>query len=154
MMSDFSFVSLSYDGLDEAKKGIEKTVKAIPGRIYDAVVQACSLIEIRAKTHHLAGETLKPGTHRLQQSVKSMVTRSITGVSGRVGSPVVYAAIHEYGGIIRPKNAKFLMFQINGTWIRTKQVTMPKREWLSKSLKDVQGKIEAIFGKQIKIAIG
>lgn len=71
-----------------------------------------------------------------------------------MGSPVVYAAIHEYGGIIRPKNAKYLVFQIEGTWIRTKKVTMPKREWLSKSLYDVKTQIERVFGREVEIAIG
>lgn len=143
---------IRFDGLDDFQKGMGKTAKELPGRIYKAVVQACSLVETRSKTHHLAGATLKARTHRLQHSVKSIVKRSGTTISGRVGSPVVYAAIHEYGGIIKPKKAKYLSFQIDGTWIRTKKVTMPKREWLSKSLRDVQGRIESIFGRHIEIA--
>jgi phage gpG-like protein len=66
---------------------------------------------------------------------------------------VVYAAIHEFGGIIRPKNAKYLVFQIGGKWISTKKVTMPAREWLSKSLEDVKPQIEAIFGREVEMSI-
>ena len=143
-----------FDGLDDVKRGMDKTAKAMPGRIYKAMVQACSLVETRAKTHHLAGETLNARTHYLQRSVKSIVKWLGNKISGRVGSPLVYAAIHEYGGIIRPKNAKYLVFQIDSKWIRTKKVTIPKREWLSKSLQDVQGQIENIFGRHIEIAIG
>ena len=147
-------IDARYDGLDDVKRGMDKTAKDIPGRIYKAVVQSCSLVETRAKTHHLAGATLKARTHRFQHSVKSIVRRLGNVISGRVGSPVVQAAIHEYGGIIRPKNAKYLVFRIDSKWIRTKKVTMPKREWLSKSLRDVQGQIESIFGRHIEIAIG
>jgi len=143
-----------FDGLDDFRRGMDKTGKAMPGRIYKAMVQACSLVETRAKTHHLAGATLKARTHYLQRSVKSRVTQLGNKISGRVGSPVVYAAIHEYGGIIRPKNAKYLVFQIDSKWIRTKKVTMPKREWLSKSLYDVKPQIERVFGRHIEIAIG
>lgn len=146
--------NVRFDGLDDFKRGIDKTGKALPGRIYKAVVQSCSLVETRAKTHHLAGATLKARTHYLQKSVKSIVTWLGNKISGRVGSPVVYAAIHEYGGIIRPKNAKYLVFRIEGKWIRTKKVTMPKREWLSKSLYDVKTQIERAFGREIEIAIG
>ena len=147
-------IDARFEGQDDFRRGMEKTAKELPGRIYKAMVQACSLVETRAKTHHLAGATLKPRTHQFQRSVKSIVRRSGGTISGRVGSPVVYAAIHEYGGIIKPKNAKYLVFQIDGKWIRTKKVTMPKREWLSKSLRDVQGQIENIFGRHIEIAIG
>jgi len=142
-----------FEGWEEFKRGMEKTAKDLPGGVYAGVRNACLLVEVRAKTHHLAGVTLKARTHRLQRSVKTIVRRIGTVVSGRVGSPVVYAAIHEYGGIIRPKNAKYLVFKIEGKWIRTKKVTMPARRWLSKSLEDVRPQIERIFGREIEIAI-
>lgn len=146
-------VTTTFNGFDGFRRGMDKLAKDMPGRIYNAVVMSCSLVEIRAKTHHLAGATLKARMHRLQQSVKSSVKRLGNVVTGRVGSPVVYAAIHEFGGIIRPKNAKYLVFQIDGKWIRTKQVKMPKREWLSKSLRDVKPQIERLFGRQVELAI-
>lgn len=146
-------LNTTYEGDDELRSGVKKTARELPG-IYEAVVESCLLVETRAKTYHLAGHTLKAGTHFLQHSVKSIVRGIGNKVTGRVGSPVVYAAIHEYGGIIRPKNAKYLVFQIDGKWIRTKKVTMPKREWLSKSLSDVHSQIERVFGRKVEIAIG
>lgn len=145
---------ITITGGDEAVAGIRKTANELPGMILQAMVEACSLVETRAKTHHLAGATLQARSHRLQQSVKMDVKQAGTKITGRVGSPVVYAAIHEFGGIIRPKNAKYLVFQIDGRFIRARQVTMPKREWLLKSFQDVQGKIEGIFGRKVEIAIG
>lgn len=146
-------LDVNYNGFDEFRNGMKNIAAGMPGGIYRSVVKACSLIEIRAKTHHLAGHTLKARTHRLQHSVKSQVNRLGRKVVGRVGSPVVYAAIHEYGGIIRPKNAKYLVFRIEGKFVRTKKVTIPARRWLSKSVDDVKAQIERIFGREIELVI-
>lgn len=143
-----------WEGAEEFTTGMQRTANALPGSVYQAVVQSCSLVETRAKIHHLAGHTLTPHTRRLQSSVKSDVRTNGKTVVGRVGSPVVYAAIHEFGGVIRPKNFKFLHFFIGGKEVFAKSVTMPKREWLLKSLEDVQGEIETVFGRKVEIAIG
>jgi phage gpG-like protein len=146
-------MNVQFNGADDTRYGIKRIGDSIPKSNYTAVVEVCSLVETRAKTHHLTGATLNYRTHRLQQSVKSIVYPAYSFVRGRVGSPVVYAAIHEFGGVIRPKKAKFLSFQIDGKWIRTKQVTMPKRPWLMNSLEDVKPQIESIFGRQVEIVI-
>jgi phage gpG-like protein len=46
---------------------------------------------------------------------------------GSVGSDRVYAAIHQMGGIIRPKQARQLVFSVGGVKIRAKKVTIPAR---------------------------
>lgn len=46
---------------------------------------------------------------------------------GSVGSDRVYAAIHQLGGVIRPKSATALVFTVGGIKIRAKKVTMPAR---------------------------
>lgn len=47
-----------------------------------------------------------------------------------VGTATQYAAIHQFGGDIVPKNAKALMFQIGGRFIQVQKVTMPARPFL------------------------
>jgi phage gpG-like protein len=148
--------SFDFEGGEEFRKDIERKAKNMPGMVYGTVVQACTLIEIRAKTHHLAGATLNAQTHRLQKSVKTSVERKgLFGgeIVGRVGSPVVYAAIHEYGGIIKPKKGKYLVFQIGDKTIFTKKVTMPKRPWLSESAKDKAEAIGRLFGREVTLLI-
>ena len=44
-----------------------------------------------------------------------------------VSTPVIYARIHQYGGVIKAKNGKALRFQIGGKWITVAQVTIPAR---------------------------
>jgi phage gpG-like protein len=158
-------LGVDFSGGDDFRNGMSRTAKKMPDANYRGVVRTCSLIETRAKTFHLAGrwrktlgssakDALYPRTHRLQQSVKTKPPeRRGTTTVGRVGSPVVYAAIHEFGGIIRPKNAKFLVFQLAGKWIHATKVTIPARRWLSKSVEDVKGQIEAIFGREVELIL-
>ncbi len=47
-----------------------------------------------------------------------------------VGTSKVYAAIHQFGGVIKPKKGKFLVFEIGGKKIFAKSVTMPARPFL------------------------
>jgi phage gpG-like protein len=44
-----------------------------------------------------------------------------------LSNPTRYAAIHQFGGVIRPKNAKVLRFFSNGKWYSVKKVTIPAR---------------------------
>lgn len=43
-----------------------------------------------------------------------------------IGTNLEYARIHEFGGTIKPKNAKALRFNVKGKWVTVKQVTIPK----------------------------
>lgn len=47
-----------------------------------------------------------------------------------VGSAMIYAAIHQYGGEIVPKSAGQLAFRIGGRLILTDKVEMPARPYL------------------------
>ena len=139
--------TVHWEGREAYEKGMVNIGKGIPGYAKKSVYRSCLLIEVRAKTYHLAGMTLNKRSGRFQRSVKSITgQKGLNEWWGRVGSPVVYAAIHQFGGIIRPVNSKYLVFQIGGKWIRTKKVTMPARKWLSKSVDDEVANIKKIFG--------
>ncbi len=57
--------------------------------------------------------------------------------SGR-GSGSVYAAIHEYGGTIEPRNGEFLVFQgADGRLVFARSVEIPERPYVSTSTADV-----------------
>ena len=69
-----------------------------------------------------------PATLRKNQVlVKSIDIVELTNSSVTVGTDRIYAAIHQLGGIIRPKNAKSLVFRAGGKTIFAKQVTIPAR---------------------------
>lgn len=47
-----------------------------------------------------------------------------------VGSNKIYAGIHQFGGVIKPKSAKKLVFRVGGGFIFVDKVTMPARPYL------------------------
>lgn len=57
------------------------------------------------------------------------------------GPHTVYAAIHEFGGIIRPTNGPYLVFEVDGQLIFTKVVQMPARPYLRPAMEDHQNDI-------------
>jgi len=83
------------------------------------------------KKEILSGQVLKTRTGRLRSSFNSLVGRignDVVGVVGsgvRSGARVSYADIHETGGVIRPKRAKWL--------------TIPLRDALTKSGSQLRG---------------
>ncbi|MFC3074683.1 phage virion morphogenesis protein [Shinella pollutisoli] len=54
----------------------------------------------------------------------------------RVGTNVIYAAIHQFGGTIKPKNASHLWFRFGGALVRADSVTLPARPYLGISADD------------------
>jgi len=69
-------------------------------------------------------------TGALQQSISEAIHGDDTI---EVGTNLKYARIHNFGGVIKPINGKYLSFKIGDNWIRKKQVKIPQREfmWLS-----------------------
>lgn len=53
-----------------------------------------------------------------------------------VGTNVLYAAVHQFGAVIRAKNKKFLAFKIGGKTILKQQVRIPARPFLGLSKAD------------------
>lgn len=79
-----------------------------------------------ARAKQQGGVTLTD-TGRLRQSV----THNVIGDAVEIGSGVIYAAIHQTGGVITPKAAKALSFTLpNGATVVVGAVTMPARPFL------------------------
>lgn len=54
----------------------------------------------------------------------------MTARAVRIGTNLEYAAIHEFGGTIKPKKAKKLRFEIDGEVFFVDKVVMPARPYL------------------------
>ncbi|WP_417423594.1 phage virion morphogenesis protein [Hoeflea sp.] len=63
-----------------------------------------------------------------------------------VGTNVIYAAIHQFGGDIVPKSASHLWFRIGGALIKASKVTLPARPFLGISSEDEAMISETVFG--------
>jgi phage virion morphogenesis protein len=64
------------------------------------------------------------------------------GAEVEIGSNKVYAAIHQLGGRIVPRNANALAFRLGGRLVIARAVTIPARPYLGMSAADA----EAILG--------
>jgi phage gpG-like protein len=61
--------------------------------------------------------------------MSSIRITSLSKSNVTIGTDRKYGAIHQLGGVIRPKKAKALVFTIGGVTIRAGKVTMPARPY-------------------------
>lgn len=102
--------------------------RMVRGRIADRIVGHIQADKLRGQVLHRKSGDLATHTHWRH------VSEDETGV-GTYG--VIYARIHELGGVIRPVHAKALHFKIGNRWITTQKVTMPKRSYLVSGIMDI-----------------
>lgn len=82
------------------------------------------------------------------KNLSTSISHQVRGNSVHVGSAVHYAAIHQFGGTIKPKKAKVLAIggykraKENGTW--AKIVRIPARPFLGLSEQDRADTLETI----------
>ena len=76
-----------------------------------------------------------PILHRTGRLARS-IDYAVSGMQAVVGSGLIYAAIHQFGGTIVPKSATALVFSVGGRVIRAKKVTMPARPYIGLSGED------------------
>lgn len=84
-------------------------------------------------------------TLTLSSRLRNSISSRATDADVRIGTNVGYAAIDQFGGTIRPKAAKALVFALpGGQWVTAKSVTIPRREFLGVSAEDRQEIIEIV----------
>lgn len=142
-------IELSLENEEQLKKAFDRFSKDIPqinrrilGFISEEVIST-------SQKDYLRGQALNRQSGTL---ANSLTYRLLNDWTAQVGTNVAYAAIHEYGGIIRPKSEDYLHFQVNGNWVKTKEVHMPERPYLRPALDDVfaSGKAKRIGERVLK----
>ena len=71
-------------------------------------------------------------------------------LKARIGTNVVYARIQEYGWIITPKRRKYLTFKIWWKRVRTKQVRIRWKRYLTRAFYSNRERIKNYFTKSIE----
>ena len=94
-----------------------------------AMVRGMRFYEGKMIAEQMTGRPgLKTQTGQLRNSWQIRTEeKGDVGFSVSLGTSVVYARIHQFGGTIKPKIKEFLVFKIDGQFIKTKEVTIPKR---------------------------
>lgn len=142
--------------LDIKFKLLPDSIKALeqyPKDFYKGLVQgmrnAMFFLEKEVKSSFGVGGNLKVGTGMLRRSIQTTVKPQGSNVIGTIGSDVIYARIHELGGTIHPRVADYLQFQVNGHWVKTKEVKIPARPYLSPAITKNEEKIKEIIQDSI-----
>ena len=114
---------------------LERDMPEINRRILGVLSE--EVISIAQKEYLRGGHPLNRRTGKLAQSMTYKVDSS--GRHADVGTNLVYAAIHEFGGTIKPGIKGFLAWQSpSGEWVFTKKpVHIPPRPYLKPSLDDL-----------------
>lgn len=139
--------------IDIDKKDISNITNKLLGisdGIKSGLQQAMLYAESEAKQSFGQSGNLKSRSGRLRSSI----TSGVNGSTGWLTSNLPYAAIHEYGGEIKPKKAKFLKFMIQGQWRSVKKVIIPARPFLNPAINNNIETIKSIITDAIMQRIG
>lgn len=97
-------------------------------------------VSMRAK---LAGGQTLVDTGRLVQSITHQVSPDRQSVA--IGTNVEYAAIHQFGGTIKPVNKQSLRFTLpDGTEVHAKHVVMPARPFIGLGVHEREAALDTI----------
>ena len=106
-------------------------------------------VSLRVMTSQGGGKTLVD-----KALLRNSITSNATEHDVEIGTNVIYAAIHQFGGTIRPKSAKALAFNIPGIgFVQTQAVNIPARPFLGFNDAD-KSEISKIAGEYLAAAFG
>jgi phage gpG-like protein len=106
---------------------------------------------VRVVKKKLSGEVLKVRSNRLRGSIaRGPVQGDGKVLQVVVGTNVVYARIHEFGGVIVPKRKKYLRFVVDGKTVFAKRVVIPKRPYIAPSIAEGAKAMVTIIGREIE----
>ena len=91
---------------------------------------------------------------RVSGDLARSVGYKLSGNKVVVGSNLIYAPIHEFGGVIVPKRAKALLFKtLDGRWHSASRVVIPARPFLHPALRDSKPTLLKIVRHQAQEAL-
>jgi phage gpG-like protein len=132
----------------------------LPDRLQSALAAKADTVAValQAKVRQkLSGEVLSPKSGALAASIMTTIEETSAGVAVTIAASgeIKYAAIHEFGGVIRahqivPDKARALAFVVGGKQVFAARVslpaiTMPQRSYMRSSLAEIADDIRDEF---------
>ena len=140
-------------GDGEVLAALAKIARTGKKAMMTALGKASRVVTNKAKRSYLTGQSLKVRSGTLRSSLRHELDSS--KLEARVGTNVVYARIHEFGGTtspheIRPRHGKVLRFPVPGGFAFAKSIqhpgsVMPARPWLRPAYETSQDAIADEF---------
>ncbi len=161
-------LDIKLQGERELSIKLEGIERKFPFALRQIVDEAAYLVESLVK-ENISGKILKVRTGQLRRSITTQLGGSIKKPWARVGTNIIYAAIHEFGGVITPKNAPYLWFKIetgrrvtglssksksSDVWIRTTKVVIPARPYFAPAFRKALPKIKVVSKRVIDDLVG
>ncbi len=128
---------------EEFREGLEKGVR-----------RAMLFAEGKAKRRFDTAGNLQVQSGHYRRSIRSGISPASGGIIGYLAADVVYASIHEYGGVIKAKEGGYLRFPIKGRWVTVKRVVIPKRPLITPSITENLDEMGDIIIKDIIKELG
>ena len=145
-------IAIKVKGLEGLPQKLRKLRLGVIARVAIMLDRAGQEVLTRSTEDYLSGprpKKLGRVTGQLAQSVNYVVR----GNRGVIGSTLPYARIHEQGGVIVPKKAKWLVFKTADGWRTAMKVTIPARPFLAPALKDARPAVLSIIRRLTNEAI-
>ncbi|PZR32290.1 phage virion morphogenesis protein [Caulobacter segnis] len=92
----------------------------------------------------LRAEKTKKPTLVLRTNLRDSIHFVVEPNAVSIGSNLIYARIHQTGGVIKAKGGSLAFHLYGGAFVRVKSVTMPKREYLGMSANDDQAVVDIV----------
>jgi phage gpG-like protein len=159
-------IRLIVTGEESTRKGLERRQAAL-GRARTKALRLSAEIVLSRATENISGRILRVQTGTLRRRL-SYIILADQGVA-KVGSPTVYAPVHEYGATIQHPGGTAYYFderRDRAVWLSNKAaaghafprtrphpIPIPARPWLRPALKDSRAQIEAVFNREAAAAL-
>lgn len=109
------------------------------------IVARAALVVVRRAQLNLTGPILRVRTGRLRASLVSRVEPHGRSWQARVGTPVRYGRVHEFGATIVPRRARVLRFEVEGQRVFARRAVIPARRWLQRSMREAIPEIRRVL---------
>lgn len=110
--------------------------------LLDAVTRLAVQLQRHVMQDKLTGQVLQVRTGTLRRSINQRVTQQADSTTGQVGTNVVYARIHEYGGTVVRHSKK-----------GPGRAVYPERSFLRTAMHDMEARIKAELEKAVRKAV-
>lgn len=127
-------------GAGKVAMNLSRASKTLVIENYKKMDKAMWYLANYIQREELSGQLLRRRSGRLANSIRPKTLISPQGVTGIVGSKVIYARIHELGGEIKPKNVRYLTIPMRDAMTPAGVLRKPARRWRNTFVLNKNGK--------------
>ena len=143
-------ITMTVEGIDDLKAALKKLDKSLQGPAARAAMKSGgSELLLYIQENIVDQDLIDTGNLHNEWTVKPESDRVVV-----IGTNVKYAPMHEYGGVVKAKNGKWLTFQTrDGSWHRVASVHIPARPFVRPAVDEHKGDVSQAVGESLKASI-